>query len=275
MAQPLPTDANSSAVTPTSSPRRGLLLVGHGTRDAEGTKQFFVLASRLQAYLDGLGQSIRVQPSLLEFQQPDIPAAWNMLIEAGVDQIDVAPLLLFAAGHAKQDIPGAIAELHRNAPQVSVSLARPLSRHPAVMELALQRITSSVENFDPRTTTLVMVGRGSYDPCARSDMQVLSEIVRYRLGMSAVQTCFYAMAEPCLPETLQRLSFASDQPTVVVYSHLLFAGRLYDAIVEQATSWAQQSPALPHVAFSQPLGPEEQIAAAIFDRVQQASGYLR
>ena len=96
---------------------RGVMLVGHGTRDEVGTRQFFELGERL-------AERLNPQPvvsCLLEFQQPTIPQAWSQLVEQGVEHIDVAPLLLFAAGHAKQDIPQIIAECRRKNPGVSVA----------------------------------------------------------------------------------------------------------------------------------------------------------
>ena len=123
------------------SRRQGVLLVGHGTRDPRGTEQFFELAGELTKVLG----RVPVRPALLEFQQPTIAQAWEALVAAGVEHIDVAPLLLFAAGHAKQDIPQAIETCRQSTPQVSCSFVRPLSRHRSIVELVIERVEETLD----------------------------------------------------------------------------------------------------------------------------------
>src|SRR5436190_669000 len=85
---------------------RGLLLVGHGTRDAEGLAEFASLARLVMERLP----EFAVEPCFLELAEPDIPTAVHRLMASGIRQLTVAPLLLFAAGHAKRDIPMTVAE---------------------------------------------------------------------------------------------------------------------------------------------------------------------
>ncbi len=117
-----------------SSKSRGVVLVGHGTRDAVGTEQFFQLSNRLAELL----APIPVEPALLEFQEPTIPQAWRSLVSRGVRHIHVAPLLLFAAGHAKDDIPDAINQCALQTPDISWDQTGPLSRHQAIVDLVVR-----------------------------------------------------------------------------------------------------------------------------------------
>mgnify|MGYP001827409743 CR=1 FL=1 len=187
-------------MSPETSNSAGVLLVGHGTRDEVGTEQFFELERRLA---DRLGPT-PVSAALLEFQRPSISEAWESLIAQGVGHIHVAPLLLFAAGHAKQDIPEIIAKCAANSPTVVRAQSRPMSRHRSILELVVTRISRALEqcNAAPERTAVVMVGRGSHDPCAQADMRVLTEIAKRQLAVAAVETAFYAMASPKLPAVL-------------------------------------------------------------------------
>ena len=247
----------------------GLLLVGHGTRDDEGTRQFFLLADVLGRHIS----PIPVQPCLLELQPPTIEEGWNLLANQGVQHVHVAPLLLFSAGHAKQDIPQAVSAAAAATPQISFDVGRPLSRHAAVICLANQRIKSLLSHCAPdQATTIVTVGRGSYDPCARSDMFVLSEILRHNLNKDRaidqpidVVTGFYAMAEPRLPDVLDAICRTSGSKNVIVYAHLLFAGRLYQAIEQQAQAAAEKFPDI-SISVCDYLGPDPLLAQAIWDR---------
>lgn len=256
----------------TAIERRGLLLVGHGTRDATGTSQFFELAERLRQHLDRAGLNVPVQPSLLEFQSPTIAEGWRNLVQQGVRHIEVSPLLLFAAGHAREDIPAEIAKCASADPHVTWALARPLSRHREIVELVCERITQALavrmRSIGSQQSlgdwTLLMVGRGSRDPCATADMRLLSEVVGYRLGKLRAQTAFYAMAEPRLPAVLEQLADQACRQ-LIVYPHLLFAGRLYQAICDQVGEFAAKNPQV-GVTVANYLGPQRQVAAAIWER---------
>jgi sirohydrochlorin cobaltochelatase len=242
--------------------RRGVLLVGHGTRDAIGTEQFFQLGALLEQALD----PIPVVACLLEFQEPTIPQAWQKLVSAGIQHIHVAPLLLFAAGHAKQDIPDLVKECQAKTPGITFEQSGPLSRHAAIIDLLLKRIRATSESLDPNSTALVMVGRGSHDPCAQADMRVLTELISRREMFASVTTAFYAMAQPRLPEILDQVASQAGVENVVVQPHLLFEGRLYQAIEKQVAEAAER---FPHIVFhvADYLGPSDGVAQAIRDRV--------
>lgn len=245
------------------------MLVGHGTRDEVGTAQFFQLGELLKKQLTPLP----VVACLLEFQEPTIPQAWQQLIAAGVEHIHVVPLLLFAAGHAKQDIPDLVSECQAKTPQVTFDQSGPLSRHRSVIEVLLERIShvakSVAQPVDPATTALVMVGRGSHDPCAQADMRVLTELIAHREEFALVKTAFYAMAEPRLPEILDQVASDPRISNVIVQPHLLFEGRLYQAIEKQVAEAGQRN-ARVNFQVADYLGPVAEVADAIRDRIKQS-----
>src|SRR5688500_8451642 len=82
----------------------GYLLVGHGTRDAIGQAEFLQLAK-----LVAERASVPVEPCFLELAQPTIEEGLQRLAQRGVQRVLIIPLLLFTAGHAKQDVPEAVA----------------------------------------------------------------------------------------------------------------------------------------------------------------------
>ena len=242
--------------------KTGVMLVGHGTRDETGTQQFFELGERLA---EAMGE-MPVVACLLEFQEPTIPQAWDQLVQRGVQHIHVAPLLLFAAGHAKRDIPDLIAQCQT--PSITCDQSGPLSRHASIIELISQRISKTCGDRNPETTALVMVGRGSYDPCAQADMRVLTAVVAARNRFAHVATAFYAMAQPKLPDVLDRVAGLDEIETVVVQPHLLFEGRLYQAIKKQVAEAAERSKTVNFLTGDY-LGPEPQVAQAIIGRLER------
>ncbi|MCA9140441.1 MAG: sirohydrochlorin chelatase [Planctomycetales bacterium] len=239
----------------------GLLLVGHGTRDAEGTHEFFDLVAVLAERLSPRP----VEGCLLEFQRPTIPEAWQRLVERGATHITVAPLLLFAAGHARTDIPDAVSRCAAKTPSVTYTQSTPLSRAPSIIDLSVQRIEQAMRRGDAQrdgSVALVMVGRGSHDPCATADMRVLGEIVARRGGFCNRAVGFYAMAEPKLPRVLDQVAANPGIRTVIVQPHLLFQGRLYDAICRQVQEAADRHSGIRFVVGDY-LGPTVEVADAL------------
>lgn len=278
---------------------RGVLLIGHGTRQAKGTAEFFQLSEVLAAQL---ADEFVVRPCLLEFQKPTITEAWQSLMRLGCREVIVAPLLLFAAGHAKADIPGEVESARSLSPdgrRVAVRFARPISREPAMIQAVRDRVRETLRgeglasdrSFNltiPRRhgrTAVVMVGRGSRDVCASTDMRVLSEtVVRGRaaegsiaadfaIAAGGLSTTFYAMAEPRLPDTLDAVADSGNFERIIVHPHLLFSGRLYDAVVGQVQSAAQR---YPRIGFdvSDYLGPSDLVAQAIAARIVRSADLL-
>ena len=216
----------------------GILLVGHGTRDEVGTAQFFELAGQLSKRVE----PVPVEPALLEFAKPTIPEAWRRLVSVGVSHVRVAPLLLFAAGHARQDVPTIIGQCQANDPHLTFDQSRPISRHRSIIELATQRIRAVLDNLSTSSqrTAVIFVGRGNRDSCAQADMRVLSEVVARRIQIAAHFTAFYAMAQPSLTKVLQQVALSGRFDHVVVYPHLLFEGRLHQSIVQQTKQAAEK-----------------------------------
>ena len=146
--------------------------------------------------------------------------------------------------------------------------SRPLSRHPSIIQWIVERLAQTISHHrvDPRRTAVVMVGRGSYSPCAQADMRILSELVRHRMAMSHMHTAFYAMAEPRLPDVLNQVAENSELETVIVHPHLLFHGQLFESISHQTTEASERFPALRWL-LSGDLRPNKGVANAVHFRV--------
>lgn len=296
---------SSNSLSSNSSPV-GVLLVGHGTRDEAGTREFFELGERLTHRFSSVNVppdrfgGVIVRPCLLEFQSPTIDEAWRSLAPHQPRRVIVAPLLLFAAGHAKSDIPDAVESARRATPiesLASVDFCRPISRQATMVDAVRRRLRELGDRSDTghdasrgRETAVVLVGRGSHDPCASADMRVLAEVAvsgrssgaddgrslreRWRLGDGSLFTTFYAMASPRLPDTLTQIAAAGRFRRVLIYPHLLFSGRLYDAIANQVAEAADRFADI-QFHLGDYLGPTDLIAEAMAFRIENTQGLTR
>jgi sirohydrochlorin cobaltochelatase len=245
---------------------RGLLLVGHGTRDSAGLAEFAYLARKVVELLP----EFAVEPCFLELAEPDISTAVNRLLDRGIRQLTVAPLLLFAAGHAKRDIPAAVTaaiELRSGTKELIVNQLPPLECHPRIVELSTQRFQESLRNrpaVDQGETMLLIVARGSSYPEALAEMRRFARLRAEQTPVGRTEVCFAAIAEPDLPEGLRRAA-ASPFRRIVVQPHLLFTGQV---LLQIERSVAEISTAHPQKEWlvTAHLGPSLLAAAAVADR---------
>ena len=246
-----------------AQPTNGLLIVGHGTRDVEGRREFEQVVELAAAR----APELLVGPAYLELAEPDIPAGIQHLISRGAQAIHVAPLLLFAAGHAREDIPRLLDAARQAHPHVPIRLGGVLGCHPAIVELSAHRYREAIENLAPvaaAETILVLVGRGSRDESATAEMLRFAQLRAEQTPVAQVETCFVAMARPSLTEMLGSVA-SGPWRRVVVQPHLLFRGQLLD---EVAVAVARQQ-----AAFSEKewviagrLGVRQQVIDVVLQR---------
>jgi sirohydrochlorin ferrochelatase len=241
----------------------GILLVGHGTRDAAGRNEFLETA-RLIAELR---PECRVEPCFLELAEPTIAAGLARLAEAGVRQVIVTPLLLFAAGHAKADIPAAVRDAARGWPEMTLRETSALDCHPRMLELSALRAAEALAGRPPipaADTTLVLVGRGSRDAEATAAMHRFAQLRLAMTPAASVRVGFLAMARPSLEECLAELA-PSPARRIILQPHLLFRGELLDRFKATCEAFAVAHPAIDCVVCPH-LGPHRLLAEAICSR---------
>jgi sirohydrochlorin cobaltochelatase len=250
----------------TPSVASGLLLVGHGTDDEQGQAEMLEVARQVARLLPGTA----VEPCFLELARPTISEAMSRLAARGLEQVTAVPLLLFAAGHAKRDIPLAVDHAAREHRIARVRISPHLGCHPAMVELSTQRYQAAVQDCPPlpaEETLLLIVGRGSREPEANSDLAKFARLRWERTPVGRLETCYVAMTQPTLADGLEfasRLGYCR----IVVQPHLLFSGVLTRRIADMVSSARREYPKKEWILV-EPLGPGEQIARVI---VEQAAG---
>lgn len=269
----------------------GLLLVGHGTRDERGLAEFHDLARQVTAQASGL----HVEPCFLELAQPDIPTAVGRLIDRGVRQLTIAPLMLFAAGHAKRDIPQAVEEALKvqgsrfrvqpaappggslllacspahSVDEISITYLPALECDLRILDLSRQRFDEALAGqppVDPLDTLLLLVARGSSSPEATAMMHEFAELRSKSTPVARVGVCFVAKAQPSLEAALASAA-QSHFRRIVVQPHLLFNGQVLDEVRQAVSTAASSSNSAREYEWivTQHLGPSPLVAKAIAD----------
>jgi len=217
-------------------PATGIMLCGHGSRNQLAVGEFASLAEGLRRHLPG----VPVEYGYLEFANPVIHKGLDALRAQGVKRILAVPGMLFAAGHAKNDIPSVLnsyAALHGNFP---ITYGRELGIDLKMIRAAGDRIQAALaaapdQGVGRHETLLMVVGRGASDPDANSNvakvMRMLWEGMGFGWGEVAYSGVTFPLVTPALEHAV-RLGYKR----VVVFPYFLFTGvlvkRIYAAVDE-------------------------------------------
>jgi sirohydrochlorin cobaltochelatase len=256
-----------------------LLLAAHGTRDPAGVAGFQALAARV-AELAGR-DGIEVAGGFIELSAPPLRDAVASLTDTGLAapglagpgpaRVVAVPLMLVAAGHAKGDIPAALAREQARHPGLGFTYARTLGPHPALIELLDTRVAAVAGDTPP---AVLVVGRGSTDPDANADVVKTARLLWEGRDYPLAETAFVSLARPDVTEGLERCRLLGAR-RIVVARYFLFPGVLPDRVAEQAAQYAAAHPEL-DITVADVLGDCDEIAALVLERYREAlSGDIR
>lgn len=246
----------------------GIVIAGHGSRDPEGVKEFQLLVELVRARSAGRP----ITYGFLEFARPTIDEAVRENVAAGSRQIVVVPGVLLAATHAKNDMPSEVLAMQKELPDVKLHYGTALHLHPLILKVCRERIiaaeTQSSQIIKRSDTCLVMVGRGTTDPDANSDVSKLARILEEGLGFGASFVCYSGTAQPALYEGLEmaaKLGFRR----IIVSPFFLFTGVLIKRIEAAIAELAARHPELEVLASSH-IGGHEHVAEAFLERAAES-----
>jgi sirohydrochlorin cobaltochelatase len=211
--------------------RTGVMICGHGSRDAAAVAEFAGLAQRVAARLAG----IPVAYGYLEFANPVIRDGLDRLARTDVSDILAVPGMLFAAGHAKNDIPSVLNTYAASKKGTRIRYGRELGIDPRMLRVAAARIEEALAPLGPvhrHDTLLMVVGRGASDPDANSNVAKVMRLLWEGLGFGWGETAFSGVTFPLVRPALERAARLGFR-RIVVFPYFLFTGilvsRIYDA----------------------------------------------
>jgi sirohydrochlorin cobaltochelatase len=247
-----------------------LLIVGHGSRDPRGAQEFHQLISSIKAR----NPALSVEGGFIELSRPPISECVNRLVEGGSREISAVPLMLLAAGHAKDDIPATLVREKLEHPGINFHYGRSLGIRPELLELVDERISAAVAQDEKSETAVLVVGRGSSDPDANSDLAKIARLFYEGRPYPLVETAFVSLTPPSVREALERCRRLGAR-RVVVFSYFLFTGVLEERIRDQSEGFARENPGV-EVRYAGYFGPDARMADLVLERYREAySGDIR
>ena len=252
----------------------GVLVCGHGSRNRLAVAEFASLAEQLRQRL----APVPVAHGYLEFARPILRDGLEDLRRQGVRHVLAVPAMLFAAGHAKNDIPSVLNTWAAET-GIRVDYGRELGVDLQMIQAAGARIRSCLEKADAAAvaaglaavpadqTLLVVVGRGSSDPDANSNVAKVTRMLVEGFGFGWGETVYsgvtFPLVEPGLRQVV-RLGYRR----VVVFPYFLFSGVLVSRIREHTQRVAADHPGVDFLEAGY-LGDHPLVLDTFAERVEQ------
>jgi sirohydrochlorin cobaltochelatase len=272
----------------------GVLICGHGSRNRLAVAEFAQLAEALRH----LVPELPVAHGYLEFARPILREGLDSLRAQGVKRVLAIPAMLFAAGHAKNDIPSVL-NTYAAETGLRIDYGRELGVDLKMIQAAGARIREALAAADgtspaapgptagqgaavPTTaeaqparrspvpiseTLLVVVGRGSSDPDANSNVSKVTRMLVEGLGFGWGETVYSGVTFPLVEPGLRhavRLGFRR----IVVFPYFLFSGVLVSRIRQHTALVAADHPELEFVDASY-LGDHPLVVETFRERLEE------
>ena len=247
--------------------KEGILLCGHGSRRAAAVTSFKRLVTVLKERYE---DKYEVDYGFLEFNHPTYEAAVERMYLNGVRKIYALPVILFAGSHAKNDIPFELNTLQTYHDDLTISMAKHIGVSSFLLDLSVKRIKETEAKLPPvdkKDTCLIVVGRGTTDPDANSDVAKLMNMLWEGLGFGFATVGYSGTAYPNIKESLELVNKLGFKRTIVI-PFFFFTGVLLERIYGAVSAMDEKSEH--EYIYTDPFGTDELILKAFDERLDEA-----
>ena len=248
--------------------KTAVMICGHGSRDDGAIEQFNKLAGHFSERLPDFD----VESGFLEFATPVIRTGLDKLKERGAKRIVCIPGMLFAAGHVKNDLPSEVNNFGAENPDIEMIFASDLGIDKRLLEAAKQRIEEAerdaVGDATRAETLLMVVGRGTNDPDANSNVCKVARMLWEGLGFGWAEVSYSGVAFPLVDAGLER-AVKLGYRRIIVFPYFLFTGILVQRIYDWADAAAAVHPDIEFINASY-LNDHSLLIDTFVDRVREA-----
>jgi len=233
-----------------------LLGVAHGSRDPASQEGVRALLAGAAALRPGL----RVADAYVDNASPSIRNAVQSLVDDGVRDVVVLPLLLTPASHSKTDVAASVQAGRLRHPGVRLRYGRPMGPHAALVSVLARRLREAgADDDDP----VVLVAGGALDPDANAQVAAVARLLWEGRPWPSVDVAFASTTRPTVPEALDRLRRLGHRRASVA-RYFLGPGHLPRLVERQAAQVPEVD-----VVVSAPLGPAPELSELLLERYDE------
>jgi sirohydrochlorin cobaltochelatase len=153
--------------------------------------------------------------------------------------------MLFAAGHAKNDIPSVLNRYQAEHEGVQIEYGRELGIDLKLIRAAGERVEAALEtsktDANKHETLLMVVGRGASDPDANSNVSKVMRMLWEGLGFGWGEVCYSGVTFPLVEQGLEHAAKLGYK-RIIVFPYFLFTGILVQRIYDHTDLVAARHP---------------------------------
>ncbi len=228
-------------------------------------EEFFQLVQSIKQRLS----ATPVEYGYLEFAKPILKDGLDHLLRASVQRVLAIPAMLFAAGHVKNDIPSVLNN-YASQKKLDIKYGRELGIDSQMLAAAGARIQEVLDSssFVPLSQTLlVVVGRGSSDPDANSNVNKITRMLVEAFGFGWGETVFSGVTFPMVEPGLRHVVKLGFQ-RIIVFPYFLFSGVLVSRIRNYTNIVANDYPDIEFLSTKY-LGNHPFVVDTFVDRINE------
>ncbi len=200
-----------------------ICLIGHGSRDPEGTREFLTLWKKLAER-----NFCRItEYGFLEFARPSATEALAACHQKGVENIISLPGILLPGKHTQNDIPEVFGKVFHNTPEINPLFPRPLGFDSKIMEACQGRIKDAEKlssNAIPHSKTLLAIlAHGSRDSRINSEAEKKLVLLGKEMGFAKTVVHFAGTSKISMEDIFENLR-PQDFSRVILLPFFLFTG---------------------------------------------------
>ena len=240
-----------------------ILLVGHGSRARQGNEEINEFAKLWRAQ----HPEWHIDVCFIEFAEVLLDAGFDLAAK-NAKKVIVVPLILNAAGHVKMEIPEHLAQARERHPAVEFIYAPHIGANEAVLSIikrSLQKTMAELDVPDPKTSGVILLGRGSSDKIANGEVAKMARWLWEDTHHELVDIAFTGITFPRLETAVQR-QVKLGMTQICILPYYLFTGTLIERIDRQFENLKKLYPQI-NFALGNYFGFEPEIYSTLDKRV--------
>ena len=241
-----------------------ILLVGHGSRDTQGNIDIEKFADIWRAQ----HPDWRIDVCFIEFADILLDEGFDIAAQNS-ERVLVIPLILNAAGHVKMEVPEHLAQARLRHPQVTFDYGQHIGAKGKILTALRRDLMKTLATLlmpDPKTTGVIILGRGSSDKIANGEVAKLARWLWEETDHELIDIAFTGITYPRLETAVQR-QIKLGMAQIVILPYYLFTGTLITRIDQQFLALQQQYPQI-RFALGNTLGFEPEIYQLLDENIE-------
>ena len=245
------------------------MLCGHGSRNKLAVNEFANLKNRIKQLLP----NVPVEYGYLEFANPVIHVGLDKLRKQGIKHVLALPGMLFAAGHAKNDIPSVLNSYQAKYNDFSITYGRELGIDAKMIRAAAKRIKEAEKKANEKQqisrheTLLMVVGRGSSDVDANSNATKIMRMLVEGMGFGWGETAYSGVTFPLVAPALEKAALLGFK-RIIIFPYFLFTGVLVKRIYKSVDEIAEKFPQIEMIKAPY-LNDDDLVVETFLDRLKE------